>query len=109
MSQSVAHQHKRAYAVLNATTTRTTHVRSKYHSTYTSDNMIQALQAYTAVTKTRQQSKKSMRQIAYDNSVPYSTFKHHVRTHINQISMIAHPINNNTDIRIHLIITTTTS
>ena len=99
MSQLLKHQQQRAYAVLNAKHTPTKHVwiRSKYHTTYTRDDVIHAMQAYTAVTKTRKQSKKSIRRIAYDHGIPSSTLHKHVDTYIHQFSMLAHPVNNNTD------------
>ena len=63
--------------------------------TYTQQQLCQALQTYQLVCKTRQQSKKSMRTVAREYNIPWSTFQEHVhKLHTQQQSV--HNMDNST-------------
>jgi hypothetical protein len=86
---SCMHQHKRAYRSIQAQlqTCAPRHRSSKGTSykasrTYTHHSLVDALKSYQQICKTRQQHAKSMRQVAFDYHIPFTTFQRHVYAYI---------------------------
>jgi hypothetical protein len=70
------HQHQVAYRSTGIC--KSSSRKACRQKTYTPHTLAQALQAYHQICQTRQQHTKSMRQVAADFSIPFSTFQEHV-------------------------------